>query len=127
MTLSTIVFPLPALARLALSGLLLLAALLPVGCAVPDYEAVFRESLAQEALTCMHPRGVFQSASDFREEGDGIYGGTIHWQGAALENEHTTRVRFKVEDGVAKVYLVEDSAFLPAAHQTCEIPIAVGG
>lgn len=114
-----------ALARLLVSGLLL-AALLPAGCAVPDYERIFQESLAQEALTCMHPRGVFQSAGDFKDEGDGLYSGTIHWKGAALENEHTTRVRFKVEEGVAKVYLIEDSAILPAAHQTCEIPLASG-
>ena len=114
-----------ALARLLVSGLLL-ASLLPAGCAAPDYERIFRESLAQEALTCMHPRGVFQSAGDFQDEGDGVYSGTIRWKGAALENEHTTRVRFKVEEGVAKIYLVEDSAFLPAAHQTCEIPLASG-
>jgi hypothetical protein len=77
-------------------------------------------------LTCMHPRGVFQSAGDFKKDGDGVYSGTIYWQGLSLENEHTTRVRFKVEEGVAKIYLVEDSAFLPAAHQTCEIPLASG-
>jgi len=111
-----------ARAGFLLSGLLV-AALLPVGCAGRDYQKLFKESLAKEALTCMHPRGVFESAGDFREEGDGLYAGTIHWKGAAFEQEHTSRVRFKVEDGVAKVYLVDDSAILPAAHQTCEIPL----
>jgi len=112
-----------ARARFLLSGLLL-AALLPVGCAGRDYQKLFVESLARQALTCMHPRGVFQSAGEFKDEGNGVYAGTIHWKGMALENEHTTRVRFKVEEGVAKIYLVEDSAILPAAHQTCEIPLA---
>jgi hypothetical protein len=115
-----------ALARLLVAGLLL-AALVSAGCAAPDYERIFKESLAQEALNCMHPRGVFQSAGDFKDDGDGVYSGTIYWKGAALENEHSTRVRFKVEEGVAKIYLVEDSAILPAAHQTCEIPLASGG
>jgi len=58
-------------------------------------------SLAKEA--CMHPRGVFQSAVDFKEEGDRVYAGTLYWKGSALENEHSTRVRFKVEEGVAKI------------------------
>lgn len=115
-----------ALALLLVSGLLL-AALVPAGCTAPDYERIFQESLAQEALSCLHPRGVFQSAGDFQENGDGVYSGTIQWKGAALENEHSTKIRFKVEEGVAKIYLVEDSAFLPAAHQTCEIPLASGG
>ena len=117
--------PSRALARVLVSGLLL-AALVPAGCAAPDYERIFQESLAQEALSCLHPRGVFQSAADFKEDGDGVYSGTIHWKGMALENEHSTRVRFKVEEGVAKVYLIEDSAILPAAYQTCEIPLASG-
>ena len=115
-----------ALARLLVAGLLF-AALVPAGCAAPDYERIFRESLAQEALACMHPRGVFQSAGDFKDDGDGVYSGTIYWKGRALENENSTQVRFKVEEGVAKIYLVEDSAILPAAHQTCEIPLASGG
>jgi hypothetical protein len=113
-----------ALARFLLSSLLLTLSLLPAGCAGPDYQKLFTESLAKEALTCMHPRGVFQSAGDFKEEGDGVYAGTIYWKGVTLENEHSTRVRFKVEEGVAKIYLIEDTAILPAAHQTCEIPLS---
>ena len=100
---------------------LVIAALL-VGCG-PDPQQIFQAGVAKDALACMHPRGVFQGVSDFKDEGNGVYGGIIHWKGAALENEHTTRVRFKIEEGVAKVFLVEDSAFLPAAQQTCEIPI----
>jgi hypothetical protein len=113
--------PIPT--RFLLSALFLALSLLPAGCAGPDYQKLFTERLAREALTCMHPRGVFQSAGDFKEEGEGVYGGTIYWKGAMLENEHSTRVRFKVEEGIAKIYLVEDSAILPAAHQTCEIPL----
>jgi hypothetical protein len=106
-----------------LSSALLVAALLPAGCAGRDYQKLFQESLAKEALTCMHPRGVFESAGEFKDEGNGLYAGTIHWKGAAFEQEHASRVRFKVEDNVAKVYLIDDSAILPAAHQTCEIPL----
>jgi hypothetical protein len=102
--------------------LFLVAVSMVAGCG-PDPQQVFQGSLGKDALACMHPRGVFQGASDFKDEGNGFYGGTIHWKGVALENEHTTRVRFKIEDDVAKVYLVEDSAFLPAARQECEIPI----
>ena len=105
-----------------LLSLVLTAAGLLVGCG-PDPQQVFQAGVAKDALACMHPRGVFQGVSDFKDEGNGVYGGIIHWKGAALENEHTTRVRFKIEEGVAKVFLVEDSAFLPAAQQTCEIPI----
>jgi hypothetical protein len=111
--------------RLILCLLLLLAALFAAGCG-PDPQQAFEGSLAKETLACMHPRGVFEGVSDFKDEENGVYGGTIHWRGAALENEHTTRVRFKVEDDIAKVYLVEDSAFLPAARQSCEIPIVAG-
>jgi hypothetical protein len=112
----------PSLARPVLLSLFLLAALMAAGCG-PDPRQAFQGSLAKETLACMHPRGVFQGASDFKDEGNGFYGGTIHWRGAALENEHTTRVRFEIEEDIAKVYLVEDSAFLPAARQSCEIPI----
>jgi len=123
MTWPTTILSLRASVRFAVPALLLAASLLPAACAGPDYQTLFTESLAKEALTCMHPRGVFQSAGDFKEEGDGVYAGTIYWKGAALENEHSTRVRFKVEEGVAKIYLIEDTAILPAAHQTCEIPL----
>ncbi|HYU32126.1 MAG TPA: hypothetical protein VEW48_08175 [Thermoanaerobaculia bacterium] len=108
--------------RLLLSALLVVV-LIPAGCAGRDYQKLFTESLAKEALTCMHPRGVFESAGEFKDEGNGLYAGTIHWKGAAFEQEHASRVRFKVEDNVAKVYLIDDSAILPAAHQTCEIPL----
>jgi len=84
MTISLPTFPMAhrprAFARFLLSGLLLTLSLLPAGCAGPDYQKLFTESLAKEALTCMHPRGVFQSADDFKEEGDGVYAGTIYWK-----------------------------------------------
>ena len=117
--------PRTTLARPILFSLCLLAALMAAGCG-PDPRQLFEGSLAKETLACLHPRGVFQGANDFKDEGNGVYGGTIHWKGVALENEHTTRVRFKIEEDIAKVYLVEDSAFLPAARQSCEIPIVVG-
>jgi hypothetical protein len=117
--------PRATVARLLLLSLSLLAASMTVGCG-PDPRQVFQGNLAKETLACLHPRGMFQGVSDFKDEGNGVYGGTIHWKGVALENEHTTRVRFKIEDSVAKVYLVEDSAFLPAVRQSCEIPIVAG-
>lgn len=92
-------------------------------CAGQRFEKLFTERLGKEALACLHPAGEYQSAGEVEIEGSDAFRGTIYWKGGATENNYYTKVRFKVAEGQATVYVVEDTSILPALNQDCRLPI----
>jgi hypothetical protein len=92
-------------------------------CAGQRFETLFTERLGKEALACLHPAGEFQSAGEVEVEGSDAFRGTIYWKGGATENNYFTKVRVKVADGQATVYVVEDTSILPALNQDCRFPV----
>ena len=97
--------------RLALAAAVLLVA----GCG-PTHEQLFQQSLAREALTCLHPRGEFQSAGEVQSEDADTFVGTIYWRGRALQTNYYTKVRVHQTGDVAEIAVLDESSLIPAAE-----------
>ena len=103
----------------ALCFALAAAALLFLGCG-PSHEQLFQQSLAREALTCLHPRGEFQSAGEVQSEDADTFVGTIYWRGRALQTNYYTKVRVHQTGDVATIAVLDESSLMPAA-EGCQV------
>jgi len=114
----------PPIRRRALCAALpLLALLLLAGCAEQRQALLFENDVAREALACLHPRGVFESAGEVRSEGSESFVGTIVWHGEVLHQKYSSRVRVRREEGVAVVTLLDEDSVLPAVRRECRVPL----
>ena len=95
------------------------AALALAGCAQQRFEKMLGDGLARQVLECTHPAGEFRSAGEVRAEASDAFTGVIYWRGTTLGNDYGTKVRVKVEGSSAKVFLLEDSAVVPALTRSC--------
>jgi len=113
----------PIRRRVLLAALPLLAMALLAGCAAQRQSLLFENDVAREALACLHPRGVFESAGEVRSEGSDSFVGSIVWHGEVLQQKYTTRVRVQREEGVAVVTLLDEDSVLPAVRRECRVPL----
>lgn len=95
------------------------AVLFIAGCG-PTHEQLFQQSLAREALTCLHPRGEFQSAGEVQSEDADTFVGTIYWRGRALQTNYYTKVRVRQTGDVATIAVLDESSLMSAA-EGCQV------
>lgn len=104
-------------------ALLLSAALAGSACSrKEEFDRLFHERLAKQALACFHPLGEIKTAGPIRVSGDS-FRGTIYWQGGFSGNAYETRIEAKIGPEVATIQLLGDTSTIPAAETTCLVPL----
>lgn len=91
-------------------------------CRRVEYNALFREHIAPAALECFHPSGEFQEAGAVEVTGSGSFKGSIFWSGGFLGNNYVTNVEVRMSEHLVTVYLLEDTAIVPALNRNCQLP-----
>lgn len=115
--------PCGTMRRLAVLFLGLSIAMFCGACQSSQIDELFQKRIGREALHCLHPTGQFQSAGALEKTGKDIFQGAIYWKGGFLGNNYVTNVKVQVDEHFVRIYLVEDTAILPAINRNCQLPI----
>jgi hypothetical protein len=105
-----------------LGGLIVLGASW-LACRQAQFEDLFKEQIARPALECLHPMGELQTVGKVEVSDAHTFRGVMYWKGGFLGNNYVTKVEIRLDEQLATIYLLEDTAVFPALNRNCQFPI----